>query len=559
MRLGAEELPGGNERIPVRMLNEYAFCPRLFHLEFVQREFVDNEFTVEGNLAHRRVDAGGGTVAPPEDPDAFKARSVELSSDLLGISAKIDLVEGADGVVRPVDYKRGSPPENEHRCWEPERVQLCAYGLLLREAGYRCEEGILYFAEAKTRVEVPFDKALIDRTLQIVNEARRTAGAREAPPPLVASPKCQGCSLHSICLPDEVNILKGDAGQGTVRHFVPGRDDAKPLYVTEQGAQVGLSGDVLHVRGRERQPLAEARLIEVSQVVLVGNVQITAQAARELMTRGVPICWTTYGGWLSGLSDGLGHGNVELRRAQFRAADDEGFCRRLAGRLVRTKIYNSRTMLRRNHEALPDQVPRELALIAEACGEAEGIGTLLGLEGNAARVYFENFDGMLRSPEGEGVDFDFKHRSRRPPRDPVNALLSFGYSLLAREVAVAVRAVGLDPFLGFYHRPRFGRPALALDLMEEFRPLLADSVALTLINGGMVKRDDFVRSSLGVALKSEARRTVLRAWERRLGEEITHPVFGYRISYRRVIEVQVRLFARFLLGEIAEFPEFRTR
>lgn len=576
MRWSADEAAGAESPLPVRMLNEFTFCPRLFYLEHVEREFTDNAFTVEGRLAHRRVDVKGGKVPAPEEPKPFTARSVELASAALGISARIDLLEGEGDEVTPVDYKRGSPPENAERSFEPERVQLCAYGLLLREHGYRCSAGILYFAEAKTRVLVPFDEKLIARTEEVIREARAVALGGKIPPPLRASPKCQGCSLHAICLPDEVNALAGsdtgtvttmatDSASGAaaeepkVRHFVPARDDARPLYVSEQGARLGISGEVLEVTGRERKELARARLLDVSQVVLMGNVQISAQAARELMGRDVPICWMSYGGWLAGLSDGLGHGNVELRRAQFRAAEDPEASLRLARRFVRSKILNCRTLLRRNHEQVPDTALRELAEMAEAAKEAASAESLLGIEGNAARVYFGQFAGMIREGSRSEVEFDFSHRNRRPPRDPVNALLSFVYALLAREVAVALKVTGFDPLLGFYHRPRFGRPALALDVMEELRPLLGDSTVLTAINTGVVKGKDFVRSALGVAIKDEPRREVIRAWERRLREEVTHPVFGYRVSYRRVIEIQARLLARHLLGELPEYPDFRTR
>lgn len=568
MRWSADEAVGAEPVIPVRMLNEFSYCPRLFYLEHVEREFVDNAFTVEGRLAHRRVDKKGGAVPEPQSPRPFEARAVELSSQTLGLSAKIDLLEGEGGRVQPVDYKRGSPPDNEHRAWEPERVQLCAYGLILCEHGYACDGGILYFAEAKTRVEVAFDEALIARTLELLRQAQEVASGGRLPPPLRASPKCVGCSLHAICLPDEVTALSSaevsvpaEGLRAQVRHFVPARDDARPLYVSEQGARVGISGEVLEVTGREREKLASARLMDVSQVVLMGNVQLSAQAARELMGRDVPICWMSYGGWLAGLSDGLGHGNVELRRAQYRIAESPAGALALARRFVRTKILNCRTLMRRNHVSAPELALRELAQMAEDAQGATSPAELLGLEGNAARIYFAEFVGMLRAPgeASEGLSFDFSLRSRRPPRDPVNALLSFTYALLTREVAVALRVAGFDPLLGFFHRPRFGRPALALDVMEEFRPLLADSTVITVVNTGVVKEGDFFRSSLGVALKDGPRREVIRAWERRLAEEVTHPVFGYRVSYRRVIEIQARLLARHLMGELAEYPEFRTR
>lgn len=563
MHVGADEPVEAGQLMPVRMLNEYAYCPRLFHLEWVQGEFADNEHTVEGRTAHRRVDTRGGAMPAPGEEAPFEIRSVAVSSPRLGLSAKIDVVEGERGAVCPVDYKRGKPPPNDLASHEPERVQLCAYGLLLRENGHRCERGVLYFVQAKTRIDVELDDALCARTMELLDQARAAAAREAAPPPLVGSPKCQGCSLHGICLPDEVNQLRADAGvmeaETRVRRLVPARDDAQPLYVEEQGARVGLDGEVLQVRSREQGLLGEARLFELSQLVVRGNVQISAQAIRELCGRSIPICWMSYGGWLSGFTDGLGHGGIQLRRAQFRAADDPAASLRLARRFVRNKIANCRTMLRRNHPAVNDATLRELSTLAEATESAADLPALLGLEGNAARLYFEAFPGLIRAPGGDGLGFDFTTRSRRPPRDPVNALLSLAYSLLAKDLAVAARSVGLDPFLGFYHQPRYGRPALALDLMEEFRPIIADSAVLTAINTEVVSGADFLRSGLGVAMKPAGRKRFLAAYERRVEEEVTHPVFGYRISYRRVLEVQCRLLARHLVGEIDSYPEFRTR
>jgi CRISP-associated protein Cas1 len=560
MHLGADEMAGGSRLLPVRMLNEFTYCPRLFFLEWVQGEFVDNEFTVEGRGVHRRVDTKGSALPPPEEPLPYKVRSVSLSSEILGMSAKIDLIEGEGSAIVPVDYKRGKPPEIPEGAYEPERVQLCAYGLLLRENGYTCDHGVLYFAQAKKRIEVPFDSALERRTLELLAQAKDTSRLGEIPAPLQASPKCGGCSLHGICLPDEVNLLRAPDAAPEVRKLVPALDDANPLYIQEQGARAGLHGEVLEVRGREGNKLGEARLFELSHLVLFGNVQVSSQAIRELCAREIPICWMSYGGWLSGLTEGLGHNNVELRRAQFRAAEDPARCLTLARRIVRNKIANCRTLLRRNHPELPPSLLHELAGLAAAAGDVSSLSTLLGIEGNAARLYFEAFPSLIHPPgEAGDFNFDFATRSRRPPKDPVNALLSLAYSLLAKDITIAARTAGLDPFFGFYHQPRHGRPALSLDLMEEFRPLIADSVVLTTINTGVVSTGDFIRSGLGVALKPEGRKRFIQAYERRLDEQIAHPIFGYRISYRRILEVQCRLLARHLGGELAEYPEFRTR
>jgi CRISPR-associated protein Cas1 len=189
------------ELVPARMVNEFSYCPRLFFLEWVQARFADNDDTVGGRWQHRVVDQVGGAAPLPDDGELRAARSVQLSSTDLGLVAKVDLIEGDDQHVRPVDYKRGSPPDTVDRAWEPERVQLCVAGLLLREAGYRCDEGVLYFAEARKRVVVPFDPALVERTRSLLAELRQVAASDIAPPPLVDSPKCPGARSSASAYP----------------------------------------------------------------------------------------------------------------------------------------------------------------------------------------------------------------------------------------------------------------------------------------------------------------------------------------------------------------------
>ena len=231
----------------------------------------------------------------------------------------------------------------------------------------------------------------------------------------------------------------------------------------------------------------------------------------------------------------------------------------MARGFVASKIRNCRTMLRRNHEQ-PDNVTlNELEAMAKKAETAESLDQLLGLEGTAARYYFQSFTGMLRPKDGKNVTLDMHGRNRRPPRDPVNALLSLAYAVLTSDLHRVVERVGFEPLLGFYHQPRFGRPALALDLMEEFRPLVADSAVIGAINTGVVGAEDFEHARGAVSLKAPARRRFLQAYHRRMDQLVTHPVFGYRISYTRVLEVQARLLGRVLLGELEEYPSFRTR
>lgn len=550
--------------IPARMLNEFAYCPRLFYLEWVQGEWADSADTVDGRFRHRRVDHAGGALPSAEEEteersDRIHARSVTLSSDRIAAIARLDLVEGDGAQVCPVDYKRGKAPDVEGGAWEPEKVQLCVQGLILRDNEYSCDEGYLYFVESRERVRIVFDAELIERTESLVAQARHTAGSGLVPPPLVDSPKCPRCSLVGICLPDEMAMLQDKAADSEPRRLVPARDDALPVYVQAQGTTVAKHGDRLEIREKGKA-IQDVRFLDVSQLCLFGNVQVTTQALRELCDRDIPICYFTYGGWLYGITGGLGHKNVELRQHQYRASGDPDRAAALAGRLVEAKIKNCRTLLRRNGREVPEKTLRELSAYAQRARDCRELESLLGLEGSAARLYFGHFNNMLRAREdGGALTFDFQGRNRRPPRDPVNALLSFAYAMLVKDFTVTLQAVGLDPYLGFYHTPRYGRPALALDLMEEFRAIIADSVVLSVINNGEITPRDFITRGGGVALTPSGRKTFIAAYGRRMDALVTHPVFGYTISYRRVLEVQARLLGRHLSGEIPDYPQFLTR
>jgi CRISPR-associated protein Cas1 len=571
------------EYLPARMINEFVYCPRLFYYEWVEGVFVHSADTVEGAFRHQRVDVKSDPL-PPADADApVKARSVELASDVHRVIAKIDLVEGDAGTFAPVDYKKGRPREGEDgpEAWPADRVQVGVQALVLRDNGYECQEVVLYYQATKQRVRVAIDAALLDETLAAIAAARAAAGAGTIPPPLVDSPKCPRCSLVGVCLPDETEWMElrrpapDDALQpwliepadpaadehadGRVRRLVPARDDLRPMYVTGQGLTLGRAGGVLQVKGKDRKVQQEARLNDVSQVNVFGNVTVTAGAVQSLCAGEKPIAYFSSGGWFYGLSQGLGLRNVFLRAEQFRQAAQPVFARAVASRLVATKIRNQRTLLQRNHVEPPRLALGRLRRLADLAERSDAIDSLLGLEGTAARIYFQNFSGMIKVEADRFTTFAFDQRNRRPPRDAVNALLSFAYSLLSKDLTIVAATVGLDPYWGFYHQPRFGRPALALDLMEMFRPLVADSAVLTAINTRMIGPDDFIQVGPAVSLTADGRKALLRAYEQRMDSAVTHPQFGYRVSYRRVLEIQTRLLARFIAGEVEDFPPFETR
>jgi CRISP-associated protein Cas1 len=542
------------ELIPARMLNEYAYCPRLFFLEWVDSLWASNADVAEGDRRHRRADAGRGAVPLPEDGGVKAAWSVELASERLGIVAKLDLLEGADGGVVPVDLKKGHPG-SDGTPWEADAVQVCAQVLLLREHGYRCERGEIFYAQTRQRVPVEPTAELVARTLQIVDEARLAAARLAPPPPLQSSPKCPRCSLVGICLPDETNLLSR-RNDGQPRRLIVSDPDAAPLYVTEPGSVVGIDGVRLTV-SKHRESLASVRLIDVLHVAAFGNVQVTAQAMRSLFERDVDVFHFSYGGWLLGMTTGLPSKNVMLRIRQVTAAargEIEAPRQMIAG-----KIRNSRVLLRRNGGDRVARTVAQLAELARRAEEAAGAAELLGIEGTAARLYFDAFPSLIsQSAELPGPGFTGL-RNRRPPTDAVNCLLSFCYGLLAKGITAACLVVGFDPYVGLFHRPRFGRPALVLDLAEEFRPLLADSTVLTLINNREIGRSDFVVRAGAVALTASGRKAVIRVWERRMTTQIRHPLFGYTVSYRRAVELQARILAARLVGELPQYDPLVTR
>lgn len=559
--------PTPPDLFPARMLNEYAYCPRLFHLMFVDGKWEHNIFTEQGRAAHSRTDARENALPAPHssqesegDPPPAIARSVMLSDAALGLVAKLDLVETQAGKAMPIDFKRGKPPDNPMNSHEPERVQLMAQCLLLRAHGFECNNGCLYFAAARKRIEISFTPELEARTLELLREARLAMARHEPPMPLDNSPKCNGCSLAGICLPDETNFLNAHppTGPGDLRRLYPARDDALPLYIQEQGALVGKSGETLTISMGANE-IQRFRLMDVSQLVLCGNIGITPQALHILAEAGIPAVHLSRGHWFYAITHGHGLRNAYDRAAQFAAAADSGRCLAFAKAIVEAKCRNQRTFLRRNTEN-PEINPtlERMTRLFERIAEQTEIEELLGIEGAVSAAYFAPWALMIKERAlAEG--FAFTQRNRRPPRDPVNAMLSFGYAMLSKECAVALMAEGLDPWWGLYHRPRHGRPALALDLMEEFRPLIVDSAVLSAINTGMVNAPDFEIAHSGCAMKPRARKALIQAYETRLDQLITHPVFDYRCSWRAVIRLQAKLLTKWLRCDVPKYEGITTR
>jgi len=623
-KLNAEAEP---QQIPARMLNEFVYCQRLFYYEFVEGVFVESVDTLRGDAIHQRVDSGSGALpkakrktaadksktedkmaeAEPAtkesavqdaEPETIHSRSVQMGSDRLGIVAKMDLVESkaekADLLtaleVCPVDYKAGAPKEGEeaNELWDTDKMQLGLQALILRDNGYTCNDGVIYYRATKQRVRLPITPELENWILQNIAEAKRVV-VGPIPAPLVHSPKCVRCSLAPVCLPDETRMLaqttvkidvsveektsdNPQRNSETPRRLIAARDDTRALYLNTQGYRVGCKDEVLTVKEKDRV-IEEVRMRDVSHVALFGNIQISTQAIQSLCEQEIPVTYFSMGGWFYGITRGHSLKNVFLRMEQFRLARDEITCLSLARQFVHGKIRNHRTLLMRNHLEPPEAIIGKLKRASEDALVATSIEELLGIEGAAASQYFQQFSGMVKVEDDDlpglemtskdtkqlAFNFNFTNRNRRPPTDPVNAMLSLAYSMLAKDCTLAALAVGFDPYLGFYHQPRFGRPALGLDLMEEFRPLIAESTVLSCINNRVVTEKDFVRAGQAVNLTAPGRKRFFQTYEQRMSSLITHPLFDYKVSYRRALELQARLLAKTLTGEIAEYIPLMTR
>ncbi len=557
---------------PVRGLNEYVYCPRLFHLMYVQGLFDESVDTVEGAIAHNKRLGKTKAVSKMEDNEENYApwrsdivREFSLSSDQFGIYGKFDVIMANSNEIVPVEVKHGPAPDGSApffvgpyalsaSAWGNDQIQLAAQIALLKEAGYQCDKGRLYYKKTSTLVEIQWDNKL-GSALRLVAEKTKSLLSAPIPPPLSDSKKCIRCSLNHVCLPDETLHLQGHLDEP--RQLYPGRDDCGILHLITPGMKMGKSGEAVKISSPIEKDVS-IPMKDISHVCCWGHSQISTQLMISLAERGIGITWLTGGGWLRATTCAPLEKNVLLRREQYKICDNMEICRRLTRWIVESKIENQRVIVRRNGK---DEESKDTLKAFKDCKKQARIApdreTIRGIEGYAAKVYWYTFQRLLKKNECD--EFKMNGRNRRPPKDPVNALLSYGYAMLLRDFMTALHGVGLDPLYGFYHSIVPGRPALALDLMEAFRPLVVDSAALRAINEGSFTKDDFVIAKGFCALKPYAKKRWIAAYERRVDELVTHPVFGYRLSYRRIFTLEARLFGRFITGEMPEYHPLITR
>ncbi|MGQ9525528.1 MAG: CRISPR-associated endonuclease Cas1 [Armatimonadota bacterium] len=554
------------EYIPLSLIGTYVYCPRLFYYQFIEGDIrtgapsTDAEPQAEASNAHAGVFGENKAHVHPR---------LYTASEALKVSGYLDVVEESGAGVIPIEHKTGRPgPDGP---WLNDQIQLCA-GAMSLEEDWSCSVayGYIAYGDPPCRYRVDFTDELRWQTKQTIaaawnlvracsplfSENSRPASHHGIIPEPLHGPKCSNCSAADVCLHDEVAFLRGRDAQ-PVRPQ-PGLGFENVLYVDEQGAYLGKTQGRIRVE-KNGVTIREIPEHHIDAVVICGNIEMSTPLQRFLLRRGIPVHFLTQLGRYEGSLLPPVNRNSLLRLCQYRAFVDASRAVHLARRFVVAKLSNQRALVLRRARVAPnsrlhDAQQRILSALKSA-SRATTLAELLGCEGQASDAYFSVFHLQLK----EGMGFDFTKRSRRPPTDPVNSLLSFAYSLLAADIMSAIHTVGLDPYIGFYHQPRYARPCLALDLMEEFRPIVADSVVITLVNNGIVKPDDFVTIKGAYYLNERGREAFYAAYERRKADAITHPTFGYRLPYRRAFELQARILAKYLTGELEEYYPLLVR
>jgi CRISP-associated protein Cas1 len=548
--------------VRVMALHALLYCERLFYLEEVEEIRVADEAVYAGRTLHEELDEEGDVV------------ELSLESAALGIRGKLDAVRRRDGTWYPVEHKRGrarKADEGPPGAWPSDRVQAVAYAMLLEEhLGQPIAEARVRYHRDKVTVRLPVLQGDRAEVLDAVERARALARAPERPPVAANERLCVRCSLAPVCLPEEARLAAAEAADAegaraeapTPVRLYPADVERRSLHVVTHGAKVGRSADLLVLSELEKKPVKVGPR-ELSDVVVHGHAQVTTQALRLCASEEVPVHYVTSSGAYLGSFTGPS-GGVQRRIRQYRGLCDDALAFSLAKRLVRAKVeMQLRHILRGSRKAagLRDEVGPAVVAMRNAlrrCAQAADREALMGEEGAAARAYFAALAALV--VDEAGPEMRPAGRSRRPPEDRFNALLSFGYAMLYKDVQSALLRVGLEPSFGVLHRPRSAAFPLVLDLAELFRVPLVDLTVVGAINRrAFDPHEDFKVSPKQVWLSDAGRRKLIELYERRKHEESRHERLGYALSYARLIELEVRLLEKEWSGEPGLFATFRIR
>lgn len=556
----SDSMPTAQPTIRVMALHALAYCERLFYLEEVEEIRVTSAAMWAGRRLHEELDE-------PEDVVELTLEDAEL-----GIRGRMDAVRRRDGTIYPIEHKRGRARKDElgrPEAWDSDRLQALAYAMLLEiHTGRPVTEARVRYHTSNTTVRIPVDDDGRAYVRQAVARARELAHTADRPPVTRDERKCIRCSLAPVCLPEEARLAAAvresadDADTPTALRLYPPDTERRSVHVLTHGARVGRAGGGLRVVELGK-PIETFGAREVSDVVLHGHAQITTQALRLCASDGISVHWVTTSGAYLGAFSGQSPA-VQRRVRQYRGLCNDDLAMDLARRLIMAKLQlQLQHVLRasRKDALVRERVAAALALMRRSVSGAARSpdrGILLGHEGTGARAYFDAMAHLVHPDAGEPMVPT--GRSRRPPRDPFNALLSFGYGLLYRDVVSAILRVGLEPGFGLLHQPGSASYPLALDLMELFRVPVVDMAVLGAVNRRTFDvAQHFTITGKQVWLSDEGRRRMIAVYERRKHEEYRHPAIGYTLSYTRMMELEVRLLEKEWSGEAGLFARLRIR
>lgn len=559
---------GNDEPMRVQALHALLYCRRLFYLEEVERLRVADAAVYAGRRLHAEIERDQG-----EDIEQLFVESSEL-----GLAGKIDAIKTKDGNLVPYEHKRGRCRRDDNGkpdAWNSDRVQVFAYALLLEKCrDVKIEQCRIRYHADNVTVTLPFDDAAAAEVMQSLSDARVLRQSIERPPIAENERLCAKCSLAPVCLPEEVRLTaelpseNEQVSAETVRaekqplRLFPADDERKTLHIVKPGAYVGRSGDRFKISYPEDEP-DYVPVKQTGAIVLHGFCQISTQAIRFCSDQNIGVHFLTTGGRFVGSLSTNGTGAVQRKLRQYKALSDKEFCLQLAKRLVLCKGDMQRQILMRaarkdeaSHELIDGAI--QIKALQKRIEAIENADALRGIEGSMASAYFGSFKYLLSSELSERFHFDV--RNRRPPKDRVNALLSFGYAQLLADASNAIMAVGLEPAIGFFHTPRSQAAPLVLDIIELFRQLLVDIPVLNSLNRGQWDpAEDFEIAGDQVWLSDTGKRKFFKLYERRKQETWKHPIIGYSLTYSRMMELEVRLLEKEWMNEGGLFAQIRIR
>lgn len=549
------------EEPPIRVMAIHAleYCERLFYLEEVEEIREADDRVYAGRRLHEER-------VPKTDDESRELRSFEVSSESLGLFGKVDAARVRDGEWVVYEHKKGRCRRSKDaaktpEAWPSDRLQVGAYAMLLEShLGKPVAEGRLRYHQDNVTVRVPIDESLRIDVVAAVARMRQLRQSSARPPVTDNEKLCRRCSLRVVCLPEEERLAESQQNAPKKATLFPARRDRRTLHITSVPATVTRSDRSLVVEtdgGKKRVPIEQ-----VDAVLLYGAAQITSQALHLCSYEKVTVQWVSSGG--RPMATIAPPGRVRQRIRQFESLAEPNVCLRLARQTVMAKVnFQLQYLMRgtRSDEATRSEIKVHLDQIRDAIAKiesADSIDRLRGLEGIAAKSYFASFSSLLNDRVPETLCMN--GRTKHPPRDRINCLLSFGYGMIFSIVHRTLISVGLEPSLGYFHQPRSAAPPLVMDVMEVFRTLLWEMPLVGSLNRGQWNEvDDFDVRPGHVWLSDDGRRKAIGLFEARLSESYQHPYTGQSLEYGRMVELEIRLLEKEWTGQPGLFGQLRIR